>query len=180
MCDDVQIPLQEYTEAGKTCRWYEHLRRRNLFLLIAFQSAVLGFIQYRGAQRLESIPLELFGLYVAFVCMNAEFRISDYYRSYILRAKELEKQLGMALYTQGWRDIQNSNTFPLRIGFPLIPFVLTVLLVGLMAFQLHTALGVWASIPSFVLAAFLSATTYWFYHCVQGKPRRGEGSESQN
>lgn len=116
-----EILIREYEEAGRTCRWYEHLRRLNLFVFVAMVTVIIGFIQTRESSSIENIPLELFGIFIGITIWDAEKRVSDYYKFYIWRAKEIERELGMTLYQEGWKKIQETTTFSIRIPFQLIP-----------------------------------------------------------
>ena len=135
-----EILIREYEEAGRTCRWHEQLRRTNLFLFVALESAILGFVQTRSLSSVENIPLELFGILIGIAIWNGEVRISEYYKIYMRRAQEIEKTLNMSLYQNGWKNIQKSRTISLSPFFQLIPLFITVCLICLVSYQIYVFL----------------------------------------
>lgn len=135
-----EVLIREYEEAGRTCRWYEHLRRLNLFLFAALTSAIIGFVQSQKFSSGANIPLELFGILIGITIWNGEKRISDYYRFYIMRAKEIEEELGMSLYREGWEKIHKTETFSLKLLFQLIPLSIVVYFIFLIIYQIYKEL----------------------------------------
>ena len=136
LTDKQEILIREYEEAGRTCRWYEQLRRMNLFLFVALESVIIGFVQTRSLSSAENIPLELFAIFVGITIWNGEVRISEYYKFYIVRAKEIEKMLNMSLYQDGWKKIQKSKTVSLRPLFQLIPVFIVLYFSCLVFYQI--------------------------------------------
>ncbi|MBU7047113.1 MAG: hypothetical protein HXS54_11825 [Theionarchaea archaeon] len=132
-----EILIREYEEAGKTCRWYEHLRRLNLFVFVAMVTVIIGFIQTRELSSIGNIPLELFGIFIGVTIWDAEKRVSDYYKFYIWRAKDIERELGMTLYQDGWKNIQETTTFSIRIPFQLIPIFIVGYFSCLIIYQVY-------------------------------------------
>ena len=135
-----EILLREYEEAGRTCRWYEQLRRTNLFLFVALESAILGFVQTRSLSSVENIPLELFGILVGFAIWNGEVRVSEYYRIYMERAKKIEEILRMSLYQDALDKFQKSRTISLRPLFQSIPVFVIGCLICLIFYQIYVFL----------------------------------------
>ena len=99
--DSVQVMLAEYCEAGKICRWYEHLTRTSLSVYLPFALVLVGFIEEANFGETSKVLLCVGGFIISILLINMVLRQQVYYRVYIERAKGIENKLGMLLYTEG-------------------------------------------------------------------------------
>ena len=108
-----KILLEEYREAGQVCRSYERLIRTGYALFATYGTLIIGYIHSRPFPQplLEIIPLAIFAILIGMATLNHDIRMRNYYKSHITRADNIEGELGISLYRNGWKNIQKSKTF---------------------------------------------------------------------
>ncbi len=99
LSNEQEILLREYQEAGQTCRNYDQLTRTGFSIFAAVQAAIIGFIGARtGIGPLELVLLEVLGLWLSVVILLTTLRLHYRYKTFMERAKCIERHLGMYLY----------------------------------------------------------------------------------
>ena len=94
-----EILLQEYQEAGRACRGHDQLIRTGLLIYTAAQAAIVGFIGTKGADKsLELCILEIFGFWLSVVVLLTTMRLHHRYKTYMQRARYIERTMKMSLY----------------------------------------------------------------------------------
>jgi hypothetical protein len=125
--DRTPVLLAEYAEAGAVSRGHEQNVRQALNAYLAISAAIVAVCFTTAVSNPGRACLCLFGFAAGAFILNTVFRHRSYYRSYITRAKEIEAELGMKLYTEAWKEIRSSNTFSNKLA---IAGVMVVLLAG--------------------------------------------------
>ncbi|MDU9050739.1 MAG: hypothetical protein Q3M30_17970 [Candidatus Electrothrix sp. Rat3] len=105
----LKILLEEYAEAGRACRWYEQLTRIMITIFIVVQAPVLGFIQDKGLLNPTLIPLEILIVFLGSIVSINLSRIRKFFTEYRNRSIEIERILGMSLYTSGAEFVHNNS-----------------------------------------------------------------------
>lgn len=99
LSNEQEILLKEYREAGVTCRNHDQLIRTGFSIFAAVQAAIIGFIGTRKETgTLELVLLEGLGLWLSVVVLLTTLRLHYRYKTYMERARYIERQLGMNLY----------------------------------------------------------------------------------
>jgi hypothetical protein len=106
-----QLLLAEYSEACQAARSHELNSRSALNFFLAFGGALLALVFTGPLSNAERVSLLFLGFAMGMFVLNTVFRHRAYYATYIHRAKEIEKELGMVLYTKAWEDLRVSRTF---------------------------------------------------------------------
>jgi len=122
---DKETLLIEYQEGSKICMHYETLRRNALLFFVAIQSAIMSVLF--GPEEVTfilKILLSSIAIFVGLVILNNDIRLIDYYFGYIQRLEEIEKELGMKLYSLKKKEIMDTTKSVPNIiffrGFPLV------------------------------------------------------------
>lgn len=121
---DVGTLLIEFQEGSKICMHYENLRRNALVFLIAVQGAIMSVLfDTKEVTPILDISLSSIAIFSGLLVLNNDIRIIDYYSGYIQRLEEIEKELGMKLYSVQKKRIMKttksvSNSLFFR-GFPI-------------------------------------------------------------
>lgn len=122
---DKEILLIEYQEGSKICMHYETLRRNALVFFITIQGAILSVLF--GLDKVNiilDISLSSIAVFVSLLVLNNDIRLIDYYFGFNERLEEIEKELGMKLYSvQKKKIMKTTRSVPNIIffrGFPLI------------------------------------------------------------
>jgi hypothetical protein len=134
-----KVLLEEWAEAGRVCRWYEQLSRIMITVFVIVQAAVLG-IASEGFLDPKLVPLEsLIVILGGIVAINLS-RIRKYFDAYRTRAIEIERSIGIALYSSAEEFVRDNSIWSHRFAnywlMILVPTVFAVLNVMLIAFQL--------------------------------------------
>jgi hypothetical protein len=109
--DRTQILLAEYAEAAAICRAHEQNTRTALSIFIVLAAGLISLAFTGAISNAGKVWLFFLGFGTGVFLLNTVFRHRAYYSSYVHRAKEIEKELGMTLYTQAWDDVRSSRTF---------------------------------------------------------------------
>jgi hypothetical protein len=125
--DRAEVLLAEYGEAGEVSRAHEQNVRQALNAYLVIAAAIVAVCSTDGVSNPGRAWLCFFGLAAGTFILNTVFRHRAYYRLYIARAKAIEAELGMKLYTQAWEGIRSSRTFSNKVA---IAAVLVVLMSG--------------------------------------------------
>jgi uncharacterized membrane protein AbrB (regulator of aidB expression) len=119
-----EIAKLEYGAALDQYRQLTTLRRQDMTFVTTVQAAILTIV---GSKLLSldtsSFLLSLIAVFVLFLGLNTERRLSMYIAGYMQRAKEIESEYGMKLFSldRGLQDkkliLSNSVVFPLYYCF---------------------------------------------------------------
>lgn len=118
------VLLREYQEAGETSRAHAQLLRTGFTLVSAVQAGVIGFIATRGES--TSLALELlagFGIFLSLVAYFSTVRLTRRYAGYMARAREIEAELGMSLYTASNATVDRGRVWKVLRGMYMWPSV---------------------------------------------------------
>lgn len=121
-----EILLKEYAEAGQICRWYEQLTRTSLSIFVPFTTALIGYLLGSNVHATAKLGLSTAGIIASSLFGNTVRRQQLYYRSYITRAKEIERSIVsdgrpiMKLYTQGEHATSGSKTIKNKTAIALV------------------------------------------------------------
>jgi hypothetical protein len=88
-----ELLLKEYAEAGLLLRQHELLTRTSASVFVPTLVALAGYILGSDAGLPAKVVLAFVGLIAALLAANVLRRHQLYYRNYIARAKEIERQL---------------------------------------------------------------------------------------
>lgn len=112
LSNEQEILLKEYKEAGETCRNHDQLTRTGFSIFAAVQAAIIGFIGIRKEiGSLELVLLEVLGLLLSVVILLTTLRLHYRYKTYMERARCIERHLGMYLYQYSF-DYFGSKKIP--------------------------------------------------------------------
>lgn len=133
-----QILLAEYKEACDFCRAHETHTRTALAFYLAFAAAVIAAtyvpaVSPAGAGR---VWLDFLGFGVGVLVLNIALRSRAHYTSFVSRARSIEGQLGMSLYTSAWPSAEASGTFSSKVALAAI--------VGVVALNFLASAAYWA------------------------------------
>lgn len=130
-----ELAKLEYESALEQYRQLTSLRRQDMAFVTTVQAAVLTII---GDKLLNldasNFLLSLIAVFVLFLGLNSERRLSGYMTGYMQRAKDIESEYGMKLITFGraFKDkkliISNSIIFPLYYFFFFIAWFIVWML----------------------------------------------------
>ena len=135
-----EILLKEYEEGNKVCMHYESFRRQgtNFFIIVQGAIASILFSDSIAVSHILKFVLPVLGLFVGFLTLNNDIRVIAYYYFYLERLKEIEKQLGMKLYSEYKQKIKNvkfttkNNYFyrglPIAVILFWLLFIISILL----------------------------------------------------
>ena len=101
-----EIAFREYNEANQQCRAIEQLTRTALAILLTAEGALIGYIQNLGLLEFENSLITFFGVVLSFGSADLIRRSQLYYRAYILRARKIERVIGLRLYRSGKKFIR--------------------------------------------------------------------------
>lgn len=129
--DAWELARLEYETALEQYRQLASLRRQDMTFVTTVQAAVLTII---GTKLLEldasGLLLSLIAVFVLFLGINSERRLSGYISAYMRRAKNIEAEYGMSLLTSGIQEVQtmrfllsNSVIFPLYYSFFILAWI---------------------------------------------------------
>lgn len=122
---DKEVLLREYEEAGQICRWYEKQTRTSVSIFVPFATALIGLVEgtvvFAPAAKFGFAAI---GLATSLLVLNTIVRLQTYYIAYIHRAKAIEKDLGMELYTCGWKSVECSKTVSNKWSFGMVVVLL--------------------------------------------------------
>jgi hypothetical protein len=124
--DQTEVLLAEYAEAGQVSRAHEQNVRQALNAYLAISAAITAVCFTNAVSNAGRASLCFFGLAAGVFILNTVFRHRAYYRSYIARAKAIEAELGMTLYTRAWEDIKASRTFSNKLAIAAVMVLLLV------------------------------------------------------
>ena len=105
-----EILIQEYQEAGRACRGNDQLIRTGILIYTAAQAAIVGFIGTKGADKsLELCILEIFGFWLSVVVLLTTLRLHHRYKTYMQRARYIERSMKMNLYQYSFDYFENQK-----------------------------------------------------------------------
>lgn len=137
-----EILLQEYREAGQACRNHDQLIRTGLTIFGAVQAAIIGFVVAKeGVETFEKVLVEVLGLWLSIVVLLTTRRLHYRYKTYMERAKAIERRLGMYLYQYsfdyfGANKISGPGNKKVWASLPVLAMIIYVLLLGRVAYDL--------------------------------------------
>lgn len=99
--------IQEYLEAARACRNGDDMTRTAFRFYILVALAIVAGLIYKPDSKLGPL-INVAGLLIGVMTMNIMWRLQIYYRSYMSRANEIEKELGYYLYRRAQRQFSNS------------------------------------------------------------------------
>ncbi|NJL40744.1 MAG: hypothetical protein HC840_14355 [Leptolyngbyaceae cyanobacterium RM2_2_4] len=131
-----ELARLEYEAALEQYRQLTSLRRQDMTFVTTAQAAILTIV---GTKLLNldaaGFLLSLIAVFVLFLGINSERRLSGYMSGYMRRAKEIESDYGMQLLSFGTQElkskkllISNSVIFPLYYAFFLIAWLIVWIL----------------------------------------------------
>lgn len=123
VASDKETLLIEYQEGSKICMHYENLRRNALVFLIAAQGAIMSVLfDTKEVIPILEISLSSIAIFAGLLVLNNDIRIIDYYFGYIQRLEEIEKELGMKLYSlQKKRIMETTKSLSNSLFFRAFP-----------------------------------------------------------
>jgi type IV secretory pathway VirB3-like protein len=105
-----ELSRLEYEAALEQYRQLTSLRRQDMTFVTTVQAAVLTII---GTKLLSldasGFLLSLIAVFVLFLGVNSERRLSGYMAGYMRRAKEIESEYGMQLLSCGVKELRNKK-----------------------------------------------------------------------
>lgn len=122
--DRAEVLVAEYAEAGEVSRAHEQNVRHSLNAYLVIAAAIAAVCSTNAISNPGRAWLCFFGLATGAFILNTIFRHRAYYRLYIARAKAIESELKMELYTQAWKDIRASRTFSNKVAIAAVMVVL--------------------------------------------------------
>jgi hypothetical protein len=111
------ILLAEYVEAGNACRAHEQHARAILAAYLAFATAILAIVFSIAMHNPGRVFLCFLGFCVGVFVAIAVLRSRAYYSAFVGRAKEIEADLGMRLYSNAWPVVESTGTFSSKQAF---------------------------------------------------------------
>ena len=94
------VLLSEYSEAGQTCRAHEGYVRTTLNMHLTLSAAVTAFLVSSHLSAFAQTYI-CFGMAAVSLCMVfLVLRHRKIYSAFVQRAREIEAELGMTLYTK--------------------------------------------------------------------------------
>lgn len=133
---DKDTLLIEYQEGAKKCMHYENLRRNGLMFLVAVQGGIMSVVF--GLENIDlvvGISMAGIAIFVGLFVLNNEVRLTDYFREYLGRVKQIEAELDMQLYTRPKKILTKSisnrhlfKAFPIITSFFWIVYIIVCLL----------------------------------------------------
>ncbi|SEI69988.1 hypothetical protein SAMN04487995_1772 [Dyadobacter koreensis] len=125
-----EIAKTEYEEALNQYRNTTLLRRQDIAFIITVQGAVISII---GSKMLmldmSSLLLSAVAVFLLFIGLNNELRLSKYMEIYMDRAKEIESEFGLKLIISAYEvrhkkfEFSNSKTFPAFYIFLIVSWL---------------------------------------------------------
>jgi hypothetical protein len=97
---DREGQFKEYAEAGALCRSYEAHARTSMVLFVSFATATLAFIFGLAKPDAANVILAVLGIIFGAATLIVLFRTREFNRIANVRARELEKQLGLLVYSR--------------------------------------------------------------------------------
>lgn len=131
-----QILLAEYKEACDFCRAHEQHTRTALAFYLALSTAILAASYAPAVSATGRVWLGFLGFGVGIFVLNIVLRSRAHYASFVGRARNIEKQLEMSLYTSAWPSAEASGTFSNKVALAAI--------VGLVALYFLVSSAYWA------------------------------------
>jgi hypothetical protein len=125
---DKDALLKEYDIGTTICRHYVTLRRDVLVFFTTVQGAIISVLFGLKTPSLTlQIGLSVIAVFVALLTINNDIRTIDHYFGFIERLEEIEKELGMKMYSVHKRKVQKetkalSNIVFFR-GLPVVAIV---------------------------------------------------------
>ena len=127
-----ELARLEYEAALEQYRQLTSLRRQDMAFVTTAQAAILTIV---GTKLLNldasGFLLSLIAVFVLFLGINSERRLSGYMSGYMRRAKEIESEYGMRLLSSGIQELKNkkllmSNSviFPLYYAFFFVAWMI--------------------------------------------------------
>ena len=108
--DRTSIQIAEYSEAGASCRAHEANVRTALGAYIAISVALITIGWTVVLSKVAGILLFVLGFAIGLLVVTVILRHRSYYHSYMTRAQEIEKELGMVLHTRAWKEVKVSGS----------------------------------------------------------------------
>ena len=133
-----QIFLAEYKEACDFCRAHETHTRTALAFYLAFSAALIAATYSPAVFSGGRVWLDFLGLAVGAFVLNIVLRSRAHYTSFVGRARSIEGQLGMSLYTSAWPSAEASGTFSNKVALAAI--------VGVVALYFLASAAYWACV----------------------------------
>ena len=136
-----EIWIREYQEAGQACRNHDQLIRTGLTIFGAVQAAIIGLVVAKeGVDVFEKVLVEFLGLWLSVVVLLTTRRLNYRYKTYMERAKAIERRLGMYLYQYSYdyfgdKNIPGPGNKKVWASLPVVAIIIYALLLGREAYQ---------------------------------------------
>ncbi len=124
--------LAEYAEAGQVSRAHEQNVRQALNAYLVLAAAIVAVCFSISLSNAGRSALCFLAFSSGAFILNTVYRHRAFYASYVARAKVIEAELGMTLYTQAAQDVKSSNTFSNKVAIAAV-FVLLLTAFGISA-----------------------------------------------
>lgn len=105
-----EVPLKEYEIAIEQFRHFSLLRRQDLMFVVIVQGAVLTIMSSRFTEMAPvDVSLSVVAFLVTLLGLNSDRRLTEYMVGNAKRAKELEQQLGMKVFSGAHSEVANKR-----------------------------------------------------------------------
>jgi hypothetical protein len=103
------ILLAEYAEAGQVCRAQEQYVRATLSMYLIFAGALVALMSSKGVPPSALVYVSFAGFAVGVCMLWLLLRHRAIYGNYVARARAIEAELGMSLYSDANLSVSMPN-----------------------------------------------------------------------